>query len=82
MEMTGAQILMETLLEQGTDVILATPDGRYWIYMSRFTETRDGFVMYCLPMSRGGFMRRMDMPEQQVKRAWCWRPPARAQRTW
>ena len=21
-------------------------------------------------------MRRMDMPEQQVKRAWCWRPPA------
>lgn len=23
-------------------------------------------------------MRRMDMPEQQVKRAWCWRPPAGA----
>ena len=36
--------------------------------MSRFTETRDGFVMYCPLMSRGGFMRRMDMPEQQAKR--------------
>ena len=27
MEMTGAQILMETLLEQGTDVIFGYPGG-------------------------------------------------------
>lgn len=82
MEMTGAQILMETLLEQGTDVIFGYPGGTVLDLYEQIYRN-EGRIRHVLPShEQGGIMRRMDMPEQQVKRAWCWRPPARAQRTW
>ena len=82
MEMTGAQILMETLLEQGTDVIFGYPGGTVLDLYEQIYRN-EGRIRHVLPsMSRGEFMRRMDMLEQQAKRAWCWRPPARAQQIW
>ena len=79
MEMTGAQILMETLLEQGTDVIFGYPGGTVLDLWRQIY--RGAGRIRCIAAHEQEVMR-MDMPEQQVKRAWCWRPPARAQRTW
>ena len=39
MEMTGAQILMETLLEQGTDVIFGYPGGTVLDLPKRGTDS-------------------------------------------
>lgn len=70
MEMTGAQILMETLLEQGTDVIFGYPGGTVLDLYEQIYRN-EGRIRHVLPSHEqgGGFMRRMDMPEQQAKRA-------------
>ena len=81
MEMTGAQILMETLLEQGTDVIFGYPGGTVLDLYEQIYRN-EGRIRHVLPSHEQGGIHAADMPEQQVKRAWCWRPPARAQRTW
>ena len=68
MEMTGAQILMETLLEQGTDVIVGYPGGTVLDLYEQIYRN-EGRIRHVLPShEQGGFMRRMDMPEQQAKR--------------
>ena len=68
--MTGAQILMETLLEQGTDVIFGYPGGTVLDLYEQIYRN-EGRIRHVLPSHEQGgrFMRRMDMPEQQAKRA-------------
>ena len=53
MEMTGAQILMETLLEQGTDVIFGYPGGTVLDLYEQIYRN-EGRIRHVLPSHEQG----------------------------
>ena len=61
MQLTGSQIVIECLKEQGVDTVFGYPGGAI---LNIYDELH--------LMSREHLMQQMDMPEQQVKSVYVW----------
>lgn len=82
MQLTGAEIVVECLKEQGVDTVFGYPGGTILnVYDALYKHS--GEIRHILPpMSRELPMRRTDMPEPQERSAYVWPPAVRAQPIW
>ncbi len=67
-QLTGAQIVLECLKEQGVDTVFGYPGGAILnIYDELYKQRTKFSIISLLLMSRELPMQQMDMPEQLVK---------------
>ena len=79
-EMTGAQIVVQALKDQGVDTVFGYPGGAVLpIYDEIFKDTASAISWS--GTSRARPMRPRATPAPPASRAWCWSPPAPARPT-
>lgn len=82
MELTGAQIVIECLKEQGVDTIFGYPGGAILNVYDELYKHRDEITHYLTSHEQALPMRRMVMPERPGRSASVLRPPGREQPIW
>ena len=81
MVLTGAEIVVECLKEQGVDTVFGYPGGTILnVYDALYQHKNE--IIFLHPMSRERLMRRTDMPELPEESVCVWQPAARGQRIW
>ena len=80
-KLTGAEIVIKALKDQGVDVIFGYPGGAVLpIYDALFKQNRHA-PHPGAPRAGGGRMPPKAMPARPASPAWCWSPPAPARPT-
>lgn len=72
MQLTGSQIVIECLKEQGVDTVFGYPGGAILNIYDELYRHQVKLDMSLHLMSREHLMQQMDMPEQQVKLVYVW----------
>ena len=80
MKKTGAQLILEVLLEHGVDTVFGYPGGAALNVYDALYEYQDRIKQQ--PMNRARLMRRTAMPEPQAKRALFSQQAAPVQQIW
>ena len=82
MVLTGAEIIVECLKEQGVDTVFGYPGGAILNVYDALYKYRDEITHVLTSMNRALPMRRTVMPELPERWAFVWPPPVRGLRTW
>lgn len=82
MLLTGAQIFVETLVEQGVDTLFGYPGGTVLNLYDELYGNQDRIHSVLTADECGADMRRMGTPGPPAAPAWCWPPAAPAPPTW
>ena len=72
MKLTGAEIVIECLKEQGVDTVFGYPGGAILNVYDALYKHQNEIRHIRLPMSRGRRMRRTVMPGQREKSVYVW----------
>ncbi len=67
---TGADVLVESLIRHGVDVLFAYPGGASMPMHQALTRHRDRIRTILPRHEQGGFSRPRDMPASRASRAW------------
>ena len=81
MQLTGSQVIIECLKEQGVDTVFGYPGGAILNVMMNYTNIRKS-GMYLPRMSKGLPMQQTDMPEVQEKSESVWQQADREPPIW
>ena len=81
MQLTGSQVIIECLKEQGVDTVFGYPGGAILNVLMNYTNIRKS-GMYLHRMSRGLPMQQTDMPEVQEKSESVWQQADREPPIW
>ena len=82
MQLTGAQIVIECLKEQGVDTVFGYPGGAILNVYDELYKHSDEIRHVLLPMSRELPMQQTDMQEQPEKWVYVLQLPDREPPTW
>lgn len=80
-KISGSEIVIECLKEQGVDIVFGYPGGAILNAMMLYISIRKRSRMYLHHMSRGQHMPLTDMQEQQVRSVSVWLHPVLVQQT-
>ncbi len=82
MQLTGSQIVIECLKEQGVDTVFGYPGGAIFnVYDELYKHEMTKSIISLLLMSRELLMQQTDMQEQQVKLVYVLQRADREQQT-
>ena len=82
MKITGAQIIIEVLLEQGIDTIFGYPGGSILHIYNALYDSQDR-IRHILTADETGAAHAADgFAGPPAGRAWCWPHPARGRPIW
>ncbi len=82
MQLTGAEIVIECLKEQGVDTVFGYPGGTILNIYDELYKHSNKIITYSHPMSRVQPMQRTAMPVPQGKWVCVLQPAAPAPPTW
>ena len=82
LQLTGAEIIIECLLEQSVDTVFGYPGGAILNVYDALYDTVIKLNMYLLPMSRELPTRQTVTPVRQERSECVWQLPAQVQPTW
>ncbi len=82
MKKTGAQLILEVLLEHGVDTVFGYPGGAALNVYDALYEYQDRIKHILTALNRARLMRRTAMPEPQAKRALFSQQAAPVQQIW
>ena len=82
MQLTGAEIIVECLKEQGVDTVFGYPGGAILNVYDALYEYKDQITHVLTSHEREHPMQQTDTQEQPVKSVCVWRHPVRELQTW
>ena len=82
MQLTGSQVVIECLKEQGVDTVFGYPGGAILNVYDELYKHSDEIHHVLTSHEQGAPMLRMDMPVPPVKSVCVWLLPDRVQQIW